>query len=122
MFDYRTASPFRYGLLKQFAKENRNHATEAEAVLWEALRNKRLGKKFLRQHIIDEYIVDFVCQDDGLIIEVDGGYHAERQQQEDDEFRTQALEELGFRVIRISNEEVLFNIEQVIETIKKQLE
>lgn len=122
MFDYRTASPDRYLLLKAFAKENRNHATEAESVLWEAMRQKRLeGKKFLRQHIIGDYIVDFVCQENGLIIEVDGGYHAERQQQEDDALRTTILEDQGFRVIRFTNEEVIFDIDNVIEEIKRFL-
>lgn len=122
MFDYRTASPLNYNLLKAFAKENRNHATEAENVLWESLKGKRLeGKKFLRQHIIGDYIVDFVCQENGLIIEVDGGYHAEKSQQDNDAIRTAALEEDGFRVIRFTNEEVLFDIDHVIETIINNL-
>ena len=76
---YKNASPDRYGLLKAFARENRKNATLAESVLWEQLRNNTLGVKFLRQHAIGDYIVDFVSRSSGLIIEVDGGYHAERQ-------------------------------------------
>ena len=63
-------------LLKAFAAENRKNATLAEQVLWKHLDRKQLGVKFLRQHIIGDYIVDFVSREQGLVIEVDGGYHA----------------------------------------------
>ena len=76
----------------------------------------------MRQHIIGDYIVDFVCEDDGLIIEVDGGYHSEPSQIQSDELRTQFLQSMGFRVIRFSNEEILFNIDSVIEKIELELE
>ena len=75
----------------------------------------------LKQYIIDKYIVDFVCRDSKLIIEVDGAYHSEPKQQEDDEKRTISLQSLGYRVIRFSNEDILFNIEGVIKTIKYNL-
>ena len=117
MIDFRTSSPDRYRILKDFARENRKNMTEAESVLWNSLRNKNLGVKFLRQHIIDDYIVDFVCQETGLIIEVDGGYHSEPCQKEDDETRTRYLESKGFKVIRFTNEEILFNIESVINRV-----
>lgn len=71
-------------MLKEFAKKNQENMTLAEQVLWEELKKNQTGHRFLRQHIIGDYIVDFLCKDDGLIIEVDGGYHAEREQQEDD--------------------------------------
>ena len=70
------ASPDRYGLLKVYARENRKNMTLAERVLWMSLSKKFLGHKFYRQHIIGDYIVDFLCHEDGLIIEVDGGYHS----------------------------------------------
>ena len=73
---YRTASPDRYGLLKAYARENRKNATLAESMMWELLRKNRLGTRFLRQHIIVDYIVDFVSRESRLIIEVDGGYHS----------------------------------------------
>ena len=117
MIDFRTSSPDRYRILKDFARENRKNMTETESVLWNSLRNKSLGVKFLRQHIIGDYIVDFVCQETGLIIEVDGGYHSEPCQKEDDETRTRYLESKGFKVIRFTNEEILFNIESVINRV-----
>lgn len=115
---FKTASPDRYALLKEYARENRKNATLAEEVLWEQLRGNGLGVKFLRQHVIGDYIVDFVSQHDGLVIEVDGGYHSEPRQQEDDILREEALERMGYHVIRFTNEEVLHNIEYVIEQIE----
>lgn len=85
---FKTSSPDRYGILKEFAKRNRKKQTLAETVLGENIRNGRIGYKFYRQHIIADYIVDFLCHDNGLIIEVDGAYHEERDQMESDELRT----------------------------------
>ena len=121
MSDYRTASPDRYVLLKAFVHENRKNATLAEQVLWKHLERKQLGVKFLRQHIIGDYIVDFVSREQGLVIEVDGGYHAERQQQERDELREQDLDKMGFHVMRFTNEEVMFDIDSVINQIENYL-
>ena len=115
---YKTASPDRYELLKAFARENRKNATLAENVLWEYLRNGELGEKFLRQHIIGDYIVDFVSRHDGLVIEVDGGYHSESRQQEGDKLREEILEQMGYHVIRFTNEEVLCDIENVLNQIE----
>lgn len=117
LMSYKTASPDRYGLLKAFARENRNHATLAEKVLWEYLRYNQLGIKFLRQHIIGDYIVDFASRECGLIIEVDGGYHSEPRQQEDDTIREQILEQMGYHIMRFSNEEVLYDIDNVTNQI-----
>ena len=121
MWNHRTASSDRYELLKEYARENRKNMTLAESFLWQNLRANALDHKFLRQHVIGDYIVDFVCRDDGLVIEVDGAYHAEREQQMDDEIRTHDLEKMGFRVIRFTNEEVLYDIEAVLEEIENQL-
>ena len=115
---YKTASPDRYELLKAFARENRKNATLAENVLWEYLRNGELGEKFLRQHIIGDYIVDFVSRHDGLVIEVDGGYHSEPRQQEEDNLREVVFEQMGYHVIRFTNEEVLCDIENVLNQIE----
>jgi len=60
-FSYRTASPDRYDLLKELAKKNRQYPTDAERILWYHIRNNQLGVKFNRQHIIGDYIVDFLC-------------------------------------------------------------
>ena len=119
---YNIASPDRYILLKDFAKKNKKFPTDAEIILWEHLRAKQLGIKFNRQHIIGDYIVDFVCIEKKLIIEVDGGYHSEYEQIEKDEFRTQRLSELGFSVIRFKNEEILGDISNVILRIKNNLD
>ena len=116
--DYRTASSDRYKLLKEYAQENRKNQTLAEQVLWKYLERKQLGVEFLRQHIIGDYIVDFMSREQGLVIEVDGGYHAERQQQENDAIREQALYNMGFHVLRFTNEEVLYDIDSVITQIE----
>lgn len=93
----------------------------AEQVLWNHLRNNALGVKFLRQHIIGDYIADFVSTETNLVVEVDGAYHAEREQMEMDEDRTEALGRMGFRVIRFTNEEVMYNTEETIKTIKNNI-
>ena len=116
------ASPDRYGLLKEYARENRNNMTLGEKALWSSLRHKFLGHRFYRQYIIADYIVDFLCHEGGVIIEVDGGYHSEPRQAEDDELRTQRLEQLGFHVLRFSNEEILENIEDVENKILEFIE
>ena len=118
---FRWAASDRYNLLKDFAKENRKNSTLAEDILWGNIRNKQLGVEFRRQHIIADFIADFVCIDKMLIIEVDGGYHSEREQIEEDGVRTEILNKLGFRVIRFSNEEVQFNIEDVLQKIQNTL-
>lgn len=107
-------------LLVDKAKEMRKNPTEAEDFLWQNLRNKQLDYKIRRQHLIDDFIVDFVCLSKGLVIEVDGGIHL--SQKEKDENRTMILNQKGFKVIRFSNEEVLNSIEKVLEKIKIELD
>ncbi|MBZ9787243.1 class I tRNA ligase family protein [Psychroflexus sp. CAK57W] len=108
-------------LLLEKAKENRNHPTEAEKALWTQLRGKKLsGYKFRQQHLIGDYIADFVCLSKSLVIEVDGGYHNETK--EDDEERTEFLNSKGFEVIRFKNEEVIGQIDEVLEQIKSKLD
>ena len=119
--NYNTASPDRYLLLKDFAIKNKQFPTEAEMLLWQHIRAGRLSVKFNRQYIIGDYIVDFVCIEKKLVIEVDGGYHSEYEQIEKDEFRTERLNAMGFTVIRFSNEEVIGNILGVINKIKIKL-
>ncbi|MBR3432074.1 MAG: endonuclease domain-containing protein [Bacteroidaceae bacterium] len=120
--NYNTASPDRYLLLKDFAQTNKRFQTDAERLLWEYIRAKQLSVKFNRQHIIGDYIVDFVCIEKGLVIEVDGGYHSEYDQIEKDEFRTERLRDMVFRVIRFKNEDIARNLPEVLNTIKKQLD
>lgn len=118
MLNKYVTSPDRYGLLKEYARENRAHPTLAEQVLWERLRNNQLGHKFLRQYPILDYIVDYICRDEGLVIEVDGAYHCERDQQEDDAVRQRYIEGMGYHFLRFSNEEVLYDTENVLSQIE----
>ena len=118
---FRWASSDRYHLLKDFARQNRQNGTLAEDILWQHIRSKSLGFEIRRQHIIADFIADFVCLDKMLIIEVDGGYHSERTQIEDDTLRTEQLNSLGFRVIRFQNEDILYNIDSVLQEILNAL-
>ena len=118
---FRWAASDRYNILKDYAKKNRRNSTTAENVLWQNIRNKQLGVEFRRQHVIGDFIVDFVCLDKMLVIEVDGGYHTERDQLEDDEIRARILNSLGFKVVRFSNERVLFDLDNVKSDIKNIL-
>jgi len=100
--------------------------TDAEQTLWKALRGRQfLGHKFRRQHPFGDYILDFVCLSNKLVIEVDGGQHC--TQAEYDEFRTKQLQTAGFHVLRFWNNEVLGELEAVklkiwttIEELDKQ--
>ena len=119
---YMTARPSTYRLLKELQIQNKKHATEAERAIWESLRGKKLNYKFRRQHVIDEFIVDFICIEKKLIIEVDGGYHTTIEQKEADALRTKILNEIGFKVIRFTNEQVLGDTDNVLRYITKCLE
>jgi very-short-patch-repair endonuclease len=104
--------------IQQRARELRKEMTPAEKRLWQVLRGNRLdGLYFRRQHAVGTYILDFVCVQEKLVIEVDGGSHLE--QEEYDSERTQWLEdEKGYRVIRFTNDDVLKNIHEVVEAIR----
>jgi leucyl-tRNA synthetase len=109
-------------ILINHAKEMRKNPTEAESILWQELRGKNLEDKFRQQHLIDDFIVDFVCLSKKLIIEVDGGYHSNPNQKQLDEERTIILNKKGYKIIRFSNDEVLFSISDVISKIKNHLQ
>jgi Uncharacterized protein conserved in bacteria len=102
------------------ARELRRAMTDTEQKLWYRLRNRQLsGCKFRRQHEIDQYIVDFVCTEARLIIELDGGQHVDQVNY--DERRTQYLQAMGYRVLRFWNNDALVNIESVLEVILEAL-
>ena len=113
-----TADPMMYGKLKERAEEMRKNPTEAERVLWEALRANGLDVKFRQQHIIEDFIVDFYCNKYKVTIEVDGGYHNTDDQTISDKQRTARLNELGYTELRFTNEEVLCDLDKVLKTIK----
>ncbi len=97
------------------AKRMRHEPTEAEAKLWSMLRGKRLGGlKFKRQEQLGDYIVDFVCFGEGLIVEADGGQHSESS---DDAVRDAWLSEQGLRVLRFWNNDILGNPDGVARMI-----
>lgn len=90
--------------LEEYRKELRKNLTSAEATLWKSLQRKQLkGRKFRRQHSIENYIVDFYCPSEQLIVELDGAVHLDFAQQNYDLERTKNLEDLGFNVIRFEN-------------------
>jgi adenine-specific DNA-methyltransferase len=94
----------------------RNNMSDAEQALWRLLRGRQIsGLKFRRQHPFGDYILDFVCLENRLVIEVDGGQHGEQRVY--DENRTQKLQEAGFCVLRFWNNEVLKEMESVREKI-----
>ena len=102
--------------LLQFARDLRKGQTDAETKMWSLLRDRRLaGKKFRRQHPIPPYIVDFYCHEASLVIEIDGGQHAEDRRR--DKKRIEFLERKGLRVIRFWNNEVLQETEAVLQAI-----
>nr|WP_297788573.1 DUF559 domain-containing protein [uncultured Allomuricauda sp.] len=120
-YKYQTVRPSTYKILKEFQQQGKKNSTQAERILWERLRTKKLGVKFRRQHVIDEFIVDFVCLHKKLIVEVDGGYHNDTMQKEADAMRTAMLNDFGYKVIRFKNEEVIGAIDSVVKRIEEVL-
>ena len=118
---YNTADPTLYEQLKEHAEAMRKNPTEAEYAMWEMLRGKNLDAKFRRQHIIGDYIVDFVCLDKQLVVELDGGYHNDPEQQKFDRERTGFLQSKGFSVLRFTNEEVIGNTDETLTIIRNAL-
>ncbi|HRH23753.1 MAG TPA: endonuclease domain-containing protein [Candidatus Magasanikbacteria bacterium] len=90
--------------------------TKAEEVLWQELRNKKLGFVFRRQFQIQKFIVDFYCHELRLVVELDGPIHAE--QKEYDLFRTVKLEKIGLLVVRYRNDQVLFEREAMLQDLR----
>jgi very-short-patch-repair endonuclease len=108
--------------LFHYSRENRQTSTEAEALIWKALRGKKLhGFKFRRQHPISDFVADFYCHECKLIIEPDGGYHNRAEQKQHDDGRTYELNELKIKVIRFTNEEVIKDRDFVLNEISSHL-
>ncbi len=103
--------------MKDLARALRQHGTDAERLLWNRLRGRQLeGFKFRRQQVLGPYVVDFLCLEPKLVIEIDGGHHAEQAQE--DAARTEYLQALGYRVIRFWNHEVLRDPDAMLESIR----
>ena len=109
----------RQGAHQQFARALRREMTDAERLLWLHLRRKQLaGFRFRRQYSIGPYIADFVCLEAKLVVEVDGGQHVQSLQDED---RDNLLSELGFRVVRFWNSDMLNDVGRVLAEILRVL-
>ena len=124
---YRYADPIFYSLLKEFSLKHRSNPTQAEDVLWNLLKSKKLEDyKFRRQHIIDRFIADFVCLKEKLIIEIDGLIHQLPENQISDQQRTKVLNRLGFEVIRFTNDQVVHEtndtLSNILSALRKQKE
>lgn len=103
-------------VLRDRARRLRKEMSDAERTLWARIRRRQIdGCQFRRQFPLGRYIVDFICFERQLVIEVDGGQHTEQKQY--DERRTQWLEAEGFRVLRFWNDEVLRSTDDVVEAI-----
>ena len=109
-------------MLKQFKKSLRKSQTDAESVLWYHLRNRHFQHhKFRRQHILCGYIVDFVCLERRLVVELDGGQHNDQGHIQYDAMRTLKLADEGFLVVRFWNNEIFTNIHGVLDAIDMAL-
>ncbi len=98
----------------------RRNMTDAERKLWGMLRGRQMGDlKFRRQHPFEDYILDFVCLEKKIAVEIDGGQHQESMTE--DGIRTKALENAGFRVVRFWNHEVLQQPDAVVERIWQEV-
>jgi very-short-patch-repair endonuclease len=107
--------------MKKHVRTLRENMTDAEQRMWYYLRNRRLaGYKFVRQHVIGNYIVDFICREKNLIIEIDGGQHMNAERYDSD--RTKYFEKLGYQVFRVWNNEVFDNMQGVVEGILNLIE
>jgi imidazole glycerol-phosphate synthase subunit HisF len=107
-------------LIFENAKQLRKNMTYAETVLWMHLKNGIEGLKFRRQHPIGRFIADFYCHKLKLIIEVDGSVHSLETVQENDEIREKELSDMGYNIIRFTNEQVTKQADEVILSIKEK--
>jgi type I restriction enzyme M protein len=108
--------------LVERARELRKKQTPAETVMWELLSNRRfMGLKFRRQHQIGEYVVDFFCNEQKVVIELDGPVHKTTDQAKKDKTRDAYLESVGMTVLRFRNEDILSNPESALKKIASNL-
>lgn len=107
---------------REWVRRLRAEGTEAEAALWQLLRNRKLiGCKFRRQVPVGRYVADFYCHERKLVVELDGGIHSDPDQRAHDQNRDAFLLSLGLRVLRLSNEEALGAPDKILDQIRKAL-
>ena len=114
---YTVSNARKYGQMKEWARGMRKEPTDAERAMWRMLRHDSLGARFRRQHILEDFIVDFACLKKRLVVEIDGPIH--EHSREEDALRTARLLEMGFHVVRFTNEEVMTRESFVFESIKQ---
>lgn len=108
--------------MRSRARELRKAQTPWEAILWSRIRRKQInGIRFVRQHVIGHYIVDFCAPSAGLIVELDGSQHYRSSVLEKDRQRDAALRRSGWRVLRFTNQDVDTRIDDVLEEICRQV-
>ena len=109
---------FEYAGSVPLARKLRRNSTDAESLLWDRLRNRRLlGFKFRRQNQFGKYVADFYCDEGKLVIECDGGIHEEPEAWHHDQNRDAYMSSLGLRIMRFTNERVLSETEDILKTI-----
>ena len=109
--------------LKQFSRDLRNYSTLSEVLLWMKIKNKQIrGYQFLRQKPLDRYIADFYCQKLNLVIEVDGYSHYNQEAQENDEYRDSILKQYSLSILRVDDNEVKNNINNVLRRIEAYID
>ena len=107
-------------ILKDNAKNLRKNSTDAENKIWYEIKNRKLKYKFIRQYVFDDkYIVDFICREKKLVIEIDGGQHCDNNK---DRERDAYLLSRGYKVLRLWNNDVIKNLDGCLQTIIKELE
>lgn len=104
---YKEENPNSYKLIKEIAFKRKNKISKEERALWEALNHKKTGFTFRRYYIIDEFLVDFICLEKKLIIEVNGKYHTTQAQQEAINLRTKILTAFGYKVVRLNENQII---------------
>ena len=106
-------------VMQERSRRLRREMTPHERILWQCLRGGALGCRFRRQHVLGRYIVDFICLEKRLVIEVDGHQHAEQQSY--DLQRSRWLNEEGYRVLRFTNSDVQRELDAVVEEIHRHV-
>ncbi len=119
-YGYATGNPKTYALIKEMRNHLKNNPTHAEKIIWEYLRNQKTGHKIRRQHIIDNFVADFICLLQKVVIEIDGKIHL--KQKEYDALRTEKLNQLGYEVIRFANEDIFNDPQSCAHKIKQHLD
>ncbi|WP_370407849.1 DEAD/DEAH box helicase [Tenacibaculum dicentrarchi] len=114
---YKDENSDSYKLIKEIAFKRKNRTSKAERALWEVLKNKQTGFKFRRYYLIEDFLIDFICLEKKLIIEVIGKYHTTEKQQEAMNLRTEILTAFGYKVVRLDENQILNSPENTLKNI-----